>query len=104
PDTVVVSGASGPYVAYRPSNAEAYLYRKTVGHPFELAMEGLPDARGTIASRFATHPDEPGVFYAANNHGLFSSQDAGRSWKVLKIAWPDGIFAHGVDALVAFEE
>jgi len=104
PDTVVVSGASGPYVAYRPSNAEAYLYRKTVGHPFELAMEGLPDARGTVASRFATHPDEPGVFYAANNYGLFRSQDAGRSWKALKIAWPDGVFERGVDALVAFAE
>ncbi len=104
PDTVVVSAASGPYVAYRPNNAKGYLYRKTAGQAFELAMEGLPDANGTVASRLATHPDEPGVFYAANNHGLFHSEDAGRSWKALKIDWPDGIFRRGVDALAVFTE
>ena len=102
PDTVVVSGAAGPYVAYRPSNAEAYMYRKSNGQPFELAMEGLPDGQGTVASRLATHADEPGVFYAANNHGLFRSKNGGMSWKALEIAWPDDVFRHGVDALVAF--
>ena len=104
PDTVVVSGASGPYLAYRPSNAEAYMYRRVGGRPFELAMEGLPNGRGTVASRLATHADEPGVFYAANNHGLFRSKDGGVSWKALEIAWPDGVFRRGVDALIAFLE
>lgn len=103
-DMVVVSGATGPYLAYRPSNAEAYVYRKTAGKPFELAMAGLPDPAGTVASRLATHPDEPGVFYAANNHGLFRSEDGGRNWKALEIAWPERAFARGVDALAAFAE
>ena len=102
PETVVVSGAAGPFVAYRPSNAEAYVSRMSRGQPFELAMEGLPDGRGTVASRLATHSDEPGVFYAANNHGLFRSKDGGMSWKALDIEWPDGAFRHGVDALIAF--
>jgi photosystem II stability/assembly factor-like uncharacterized protein len=103
-DTVVVSAASGPYVAYRPGNAEAYVYSKTAGQPFELAMQGLPGARGTVASRLATHPGQPHTFYAANNHGLFGSQDGGMSWKGLEIAWPQGVFRRGVDALAVFME
>lgn len=103
-DTVLVSAARGPYVAYRPGNAEAYLYRKAAGQPFELAMHGLPAAPGTVASRLATHPSEPHVFYAANNHGLFRSQDGGMNWKALDVPWPQGAFRHGVDALAASVE
>jgi len=99
PDTVVVSAADGPWVAYSPRNAEAQVYRKTKRGSWEPAMQGLPDARGTTASRFATHPDEPGVIYAANNRGLFRSTDAGRSWKALDISWPRRAFAHGVEGL-----
>ncbi len=104
PDTVVVSASAGPYVAYRPHNAEAYVYRKRAGEPFGLAMEGLPGARDTVASRFATHPDESNVVYAANNHGLFRSEDGGMRWKSLEIAWPAGVFRHGVSALALFSE
>jgi hypothetical protein len=101
-DTVVVSAASGPYLSYNPSSAEAYIYRKAKGGPFELTMEGLPEAKGTVASRLRTQPDEPGVFYAANNHGLYRSVNAGRSWNMLEIDWPQGAFRQGVDALAVF--
>ncbi len=104
PDTVIVSAASSPFVAYRPRNAEAYVYRKTAGRPFELAMEGLPHSRGSTVSRFTTHPDERGVIYAANNHGLFRSPDAGRTWKALEVPGPQRAFAHGVDALTCVPE
>jgi photosystem II stability/assembly factor-like uncharacterized protein len=104
PDTVVVSAAAGPSVAYRPGNAQAYVYRKGAGEPFRLAVDGLPDARGTVASRLATVADEPNVFYAANNHGLFRSEDGGRSWQALAIAWPAGVFGQGTAALAAFNE
>ena len=50
-------------------------------------MSGLPGAKGTTVSRFATHAGEPGVIYAANNRGLFrlgGDQDgAGRLWTFL---------------------
>ena len=52
-------------------------------------MSGLPQAKGMTASRFATHVGEPGVIYAANNRGLFRSDDAGRSWKALDLPWPE---------------
>jgi hypothetical protein len=67
-------------------------------------MEGLPDAAGTVASLFATHPQEPLVFYAANNHGLFRSPDAGKQWEALPVEWPDGVFRHGVNAVAIFAE
>jgi photosystem II stability/assembly factor-like uncharacterized protein len=98
PDAVVVSAAQGPWVAYRPPNAAAYVYRKTARSAFGLAMDGLPDGRGTTASRFATHPDDGGVIYAANNHGAFRSGDAGRTWKSPEIPWTPRALAHGVDA------
>lgn len=100
PDTVIVSAASGPFVAYSPRRAEAYIYRKTARRAFQPAMEGLPDGQGTIASRLATNPSEPAVMYAANNHGVFRTADAGQTWKALEIPWPQGAFARGVDALV----
>lgn len=103
PGTVVVSAARGPYLAYNPRNAEALLYRKLAGGSFELAMEGLPEAPGTVASRLQTHPEEPGVFYAVNNHGLFRSSDAGANWEPLEVDWPDGAFDRGVSALAVFE-
>ena len=103
PDTVVVSGASGPYVSYHPRNAEAYLYRKTTGARFELAMDGLPDAVGTVANLLSTHPDEPGRFYAANNFGLFKSTDAGQSWREIEADWPEGAFRSGVQGFAVFE-
>ena len=104
PETLVVSAASGPNLSYSPSNAEAYVYRKTAGQTFELAMDGLPNARGTVASRLATHREEPGVFYAANNHRIFRPGDEGLTWQALEIEWPEGIFRRGVDALVVFTE
>lgn len=101
PDTVLVSAAPGPHVAYSPRNAEAYIYRKRADAPFELAMTGMPKGMGTVASRLVSVPDEPGVFFAANNHGVFYSSDAGGSWEALDIPWPAGVFDQGVDAFIA---
>jgi photosystem II stability/assembly factor-like uncharacterized protein len=100
PDTVIVSAADGPGFAYRPQTAETYVYRKMTRRSWEVAMQGLPDPRGTTVSRFATHPAERGVVYAANNRGVYRSGNAGRTWTVLEIPWPRDALAHGVEALV----
>ena len=104
PDTVIVSATDGPGSAYWPRSAEAYVYRKTGLKRWEQAMSGLPEAKGTTASRFATHAGEPGVIYAANNRGLFRSDDAGRSWKALDLPWPEPGLADGVEALACLPE
>jgi hypothetical protein len=67
-------------------------------------MSGMPEAKGTTVSQFATHADEPGVIYAANNRGLFRSDDAGWSWKVLDLPWPERGLADGVAALACLPE
>jgi photosystem II stability/assembly factor-like uncharacterized protein len=104
PDTVIVSATEGPGSAYSPRRAEAYIYRKNGLKRWELAMSGLPEAKGTTVSRFATHTGEPGVIYAANNHGLFRSEDAGRSWKALDLPWPGPGLEDGVEALACLPE
>lgn len=104
PDTVIVSATAGPGSAYSPRSAEAYVYRKTGLRPWEQAMSGLPEAKGTTASQFATHIGEQCVIYAADNHGLFRSGDAGQSWKVLDIPWPLPGLADGVEALACFPQ
>jgi photosystem II stability/assembly factor-like uncharacterized protein len=104
PDAVIVSATDGPGSAYSPRSAEAYVYRKTGHKRWEQAMNGLPESKGTTATRFATHADEPGVIYAANNRGLFISNDAGRSWKALDLLWPEPGLADGVNALACLPE
>ena len=99
PDTVIVSATDGPGSAYWPRSAKAYSYRRTGLKRWEQAMSGLPEAKGTTASQFATHAGEPGVIYAANNRGLFRSDDAGRSWKALDLPWSEPGLADGVEAL-----
>ena len=104
PDTVIVSATDGPGSAYWPRWAKAYSYRRTGLKRWEKAMSGLPEAKGTTASRFATRAGEPGVIYAANNRGLFRSDDAGRSWKALDLPWPEPGLADGVEALACLPE
>src|SRR5437588_226767 len=104
PDYVIVSATDGSGSAYSPRRAESYVYRKTGLKRWEQAMSGLPEAKGTTVSRFATHAGEPGVIYAANNRGLFRSEDAGRSWKALDLPWPEPGLADGVEALACLPE
>jgi hypothetical protein len=104
PDTVIVSATDGPGSAYSPQRAESYVYRKTGLKQWEQAMSGLPEAKGTTVTRFATHAGEAGVIYAANNHGLFRSEDAGWSWKALDLPWPEPGLADGVEALACLPE
>ena len=60
---------------------------------------GLPDASGMTAPVFAAHPERAHHFYTASNQGLFRSQDAGRSWERIPIAWDAPVRARNVRAL-----
>jgi hypothetical protein len=44
-----------------------------------------------LASVLTANKFEPGVFYAANNKGLFRSADTGLAWDELPIRWPGQI-------------
>lgn len=100
PETIVVSAAPGPQQAHNPQAAESTIHRRTAGGPWQTVQTGLPPARGTLASILATNEAEPGVFYAANNQGVFRSDDSGLSWEALPIPWPNGTPPGRAQALV----
>jgi hypothetical protein len=89
PETLVVSAAQGPNQAHNPTAAASAIYRRAGGSAWQRVADGLPAERGMLASVLAANPAEPGVFYAANNLGLYRSADAGRSWERLDIPWPE---------------
>jgi photosystem II stability/assembly factor-like uncharacterized protein len=86
PETVVVSAATGARRAHTASTAEAYVYRRDAGSAWERAMDGLPDADGTVRSVLASRG---GTFYAVNNRGLYRSETDGESWESLPVEWPE---------------
>ncbi len=87
PDTLVISAAPGPQQAHGLESAESAIYRRSGGNPWQKVSEGLPEARGMLASVLASNNAEPNVFYAANNKGVFRSGDAGSTWTELPISW-----------------
>jgi len=103
PNTLVISAAPGPQEAHNPMSAESTLYRRSGSGPWQQVREGLPPARGLLASVLAANEAEPGVFYAANNRGLFRSADAGSTWEELPIPWPADTRLGRAHALVAVQ-
>src|SRR6266480_2265248 len=86
PDTVIVSATDGPGSAYSPRGAEAYVYRKTGVQRWEQSMSGLPAAKGTTVSSFATHAGEqasstPPTTAASSDQVM--QDGAGRLWTSL---------------------
>jgi hypothetical protein len=101
PHTLVISAAAGPQQAHNPQQAESVIYRRVAGSPWRMVQAGLPPAHGLLASVLAA--GEAGVFYAANNCGVFCSHDAGASWETLSIPWP-AVSPGRAHALVAVPE
>ena len=100
PDTLIISAAPGPNQAHNPENAQSAIFRRSGSGPFQLVSEGLPAQPGTLASILASNEAEPGVFYAANNQGIFRSPNAGVTWEELPIPWPSGMQIGHVDSLI----
>lgn len=87
PETVLVSSASGARSAHS-LPAESYLYRWRGDGWERLDDRGIPTGEGVI--RAVLRPGEDaGEFWAANNHGLYHSTDAGDSWERLALDWPN---------------
>jgi photosystem II stability/assembly factor-like uncharacterized protein len=104
PNTLVISAAPGPQQAHNPMSAQSAIYRRSDGGQWQQVRDGLPPVRGLLASVLAANEAEPGVFYAANNRGLFHSADAGSTWEGLPIPWPTDTRLGRAHALVAVQE
>ena len=104
PATLVISAAHGPQQAHSPQSAESAIYRRSGDSRWQPVRDGFPEPRGLLTSVLATHEAEPGVFYAANNMGVFRSADAGSSWETMPIRWPQGLRIGRAHALVVTQE
>ena len=58
------------------------------GEKWKTISKGLPEPSGTTITVLASNSKAAGEFYAANNHGIFVSNDSGVSWRGLDIQWP----------------
>jgi photosystem II stability/assembly factor-like uncharacterized protein len=97
---VIVSGSRDPWSAHGARNAESYLYSRSKGHDWAVMRAGLPPPMGTTISTVLAHPARSGIFYAANNYGIYRS-DADLAWERLKISWPEHFHSQRVQALIA---
>lgn len=87
PKRVVMSAASGAGSAHR-SPGEAYLYR-TYGDGWErLDDAAVPTGKGALRA-VLRRGSAAGVFWAANNRGLYRTEDGGDSWGAVGVDWPE---------------
>jgi photosystem II stability/assembly factor-like uncharacterized protein len=97
-ETVLLSAAAGAYAAHGHRGADAaesFLYRKRGDGPWErLDDRGVPTGKGVLRS-VVRAGEGAGEFYAANNHGLFHTTDAGDRWQPV-VEWRDSHGASGV--------
>lgn len=101
PDIVLVSAAPSPTCAHSPERAESALFRREGDAAWERVHDGLPPARGTLTSVLASTTTEPELFYAANNAGVYASQDSGFSWVRLPLPAAETLGSHRAEALCA---
>lgn len=100
PDTVVISAASGAHTAHNAQYAESFIYRKVANEAWQPVRAGLPDPDGTSRSVLTARSGAAGTFYAANNRGIFRSDDAGQTWARLDVPWPEAYQRQNAEALV----
>lgn len=99
PDTIVVSAADSPRQAHSLGAARSHVYRRTAAGPWTEVGDGLPAPAGTLRTLFAADPGRSGVFYGANNRGLFRSTDGGCSWDPIPAAAQSGLLGAGVHGI-----
>ena len=99
PETVVVSAADTAMQAHSPHAAHSTVYRRRGSGPWIEVHDGLPAPKGTLRTLFAADPDHRGTFYAANNRGVFRSQDGGETWQTVGAGLKSGVQGRSVHAI-----
>lgn len=87
-ECILAAGARGPRQSYQAEHAETVILKKDT-QGWRRVKKGLPQAEETTVSALVPSLTESGVFYAANNKGIFYSEDYGESWQELPIVWPE---------------
>jgi photosystem II stability/assembly factor-like uncharacterized protein len=85
---VLLSAATSAREAHRVG--ESYLYRRDGGEWERLDDRGIPTGEGVYRAVLARGDDET-TFWAANNHGLYCTDDGGDSWTGIDVSWADRV-------------
>lgn len=80
PETVVVSGATGPRSAYMAGRSDGRIYRREGTGEWVRITDGWPSNPSTIAPVLEAGR-QSGELYAADERGVHRSGDGGRSWE-----------------------
>lgn len=87
-DQLVIATAKSPYTAHSytdETESTIYYRHRDKNEQWIEATEGLPEQQGTIVSALTEYE---GMFYAANNKGVFYSENGGQKWQQLNVNWP----------------
>lgn len=85
---VLLSAATSAREAHRVG--ESYLYRRAGDTWERLDDRGIPTGEGVYRAVLERGTDEATV-WAANNHGLYRTDDGGDSWAEIAVAWPESV-------------
>ncbi len=99
--TLIMSAARSALEAHYPHSADAAVYRREVGSPWQRIENGLPMAAGRRAAVVTATRAVPGEFYLSSEGAVFRSTDDGRRWDALRISWLNGGPGHAADIVVA---
>lgn len=83
----VIATSNSPYNAHHyGEDTFSTLYYVDDSDQWTEVTAGLPEREGTLVSAVS---ESMGVFYVANNKGIFYSEDGGQQWSSLNISWPE---------------
>lgn len=85
---VLLSSATSAREAHRVG--ESYLYRRDGGAWERLDDRGIPTGEGVYRAVLERGTDDATV-WAANNHGLYRTDDGGDSWTAVDVTFPDRV-------------
>jgi hypothetical protein len=85
PNIILSAAASARHSHSEP--AESYLYRRTAGSLWQQVRDDLPKPAGRRTAVLASHPREPGIFFAAWERDAYRSVNGGASWDRLDVPW-----------------
>ncbi|MBO1221903.1 WD40/YVTN/BNR-like repeat-containing protein [Staphylococcus nepalensis] len=91
PNNIVIATSDSPFDAHNYGNntfSTIYYIDKKQESKWTEATKGLPSPDGTLVSAVT---ERDGIFYLANNKGVYYSDDGGIHWVAFDIAWPDSL-------------
>ena len=98
--TLLISAASSALGAHYAEFADAAVYRREVGSPWQRIESGLPKPQGHRAAVIAAKKSASREFFLSTEGSVFLSADDGRHWDELRVKWLESRLEHAADIAV----